>query len=352
VITFLAGTGSVVLIFLAGAELDPGVFREKWKESSRSVSSDSPSVPRGDGGRALCAGLGLAGSWLSGVALSTTSVAVVYAVMLELGFNELSMARRFWRPVSSMTWARDCPGPHLFAFYAADGGLPGWRHWPCSRRFRLRLPGCPSVTAGAFPNWRPSTFCSCCSPWEGWPPGPAARPCCPPTSSGWCWPGLWAKDHFLIRRLRTLTFGLLTPFYFIRAGSFVSVAALIAGPTCLRRFVFRQDVSKLTGLSAHRAGVWVQRPRRYLLLADDVHRLDLRPPSSALFGLNHGHHRSEPVFPPGGDSHCERRNSDRSSERSLHAAPLIAGDGRRVEGIRYGRAGRRPGIMISQEVPC
>jgi Kef-type K+ transport system membrane component KefB len=28
--------------------------------------------------------------------------------------------------------------------------------------------------------------------------------------------GTVGKDHFLIRRLRTLTFGLLTPFYFIR----------------------------------------------------------------------------------------------------------------------------------------
>ena len=45
--------------------------------------------------------------------------------------------------------------------------------------------------------------------------------------------GTVGKDHALIRRLRTLTFGLLTPFYFIRAGSFVSVPALIAAPaTC------------------------------------------------------------------------------------------------------------------------
>lgn len=35
------------------------------------------------------------------------------------------------------------------------------------------------------------------------------------------------KDHVLVRRLRTLTFGLLTPFYFIRAGSLVSVPALV-----------------------------------------------------------------------------------------------------------------------------
>ncbi len=33
--------------------------------------------------------------------------------------------------------------------------------------------------------------------------------------------GSVGKDHSLIRRLRTLTFGLLTPFYFIRAGSLV-----------------------------------------------------------------------------------------------------------------------------------
>jgi Kef-type K+ transport system membrane component KefB len=42
--------------------------------------------------------------------------------------------------------------------------------------------------------------------------------------------GTVGKDHFLIRRLRTLTFGFLTPFYFIRAGSFVSVPTLIAAP--------------------------------------------------------------------------------------------------------------------------
>ena len=33
-IAFLAGTGAIVLTFLAGAELDPDVFRSKWKESA------------------------------------------------------------------------------------------------------------------------------------------------------------------------------------------------------------------------------------------------------------------------------------------------------------------------------
>ena len=33
-ISFLAGTGAIVLTFLAGAELDPQIFRTKWKEAA------------------------------------------------------------------------------------------------------------------------------------------------------------------------------------------------------------------------------------------------------------------------------------------------------------------------------
>ena len=33
-VTFLAGTGAIVLTFLAGAELDPIIFRTKWKEAT------------------------------------------------------------------------------------------------------------------------------------------------------------------------------------------------------------------------------------------------------------------------------------------------------------------------------
>ena len=32
-IRFLAGTGAIVLTFLAGAELNPSIFRTKWKEA-------------------------------------------------------------------------------------------------------------------------------------------------------------------------------------------------------------------------------------------------------------------------------------------------------------------------------
>jgi glutathione-regulated potassium-efflux system ancillary protein KefC len=85
-IKFLSGTGAIVLTFLAGAELDPAVFRRKWREASAVglASFFAPFL-----GCAAAAywllGWGPMASWLAGIAMSTTSVAVVYAVMLESG---------------------------------------------------------------------------------------------------------------------------------------------------------------------------------------------------------------------------------------------------------------------------
>lgn len=60
--------------------------------------------------------------------------------------------------------------------------------------------------------------------------------------------GTVGKDHALVRRLRTLTFGLLTPFYFIRAGSFVSVPALITAPAAFIFFLVIKIVTKVVGV--------------------------------------------------------------------------------------------------------
>src|SRR5260221_6517090 len=59
--------------------------------------------------------------------------------------------------------------------------------------------------------------------------------------------GTVGKDHALVRRLRTLTFGLLTPFYFIRAGSFVSVPALVAAPPAFLFFLIVKVAAKIVG---------------------------------------------------------------------------------------------------------
>jgi len=60
--------------------------------------------------------------------------------------------------------------------------------------------------------------------------------------------GTVGKDHALIRRLRTLTFGLLTPFYFIRAGSLVSIPALVAAPAAFVIILVSKMVTKIVGV--------------------------------------------------------------------------------------------------------
>lgn len=87
-IKFLSGAGAIVLTFLAGAELDPVVFRVKWREASAVglVSFLAPFLGCSAGAHYVL-GWDVMASWLAGVAMSTTSVAVVYAVMLEFGFN-------------------------------------------------------------------------------------------------------------------------------------------------------------------------------------------------------------------------------------------------------------------------
>jgi glutathione-regulated potassium-efflux system ancillary protein KefC len=87
-VRFLSSTGAVLLTFLAGAELDPDVMRKSWKETSGigMVGFVAPFL----GCTAVAyyvLNWSVSSSWLAGIALSTTSVAVVYAVMLEFGFN-------------------------------------------------------------------------------------------------------------------------------------------------------------------------------------------------------------------------------------------------------------------------
>src|SRR4029079_3308529 len=87
-VKFLSGLGAIVLTFLAGAELDPAVFKLKWREAA-AVGLASFFCPfLGCRAADYCIlGWEWMSSLLAGVAMSTTSVAVVYAVMLEFGFN-------------------------------------------------------------------------------------------------------------------------------------------------------------------------------------------------------------------------------------------------------------------------
>jgi Kef-type K+ transport system membrane component KefB len=98
--------------------------------------------------------------------------------------------------------------------------------------------------------------------------------------------GTVGKDHILVRRLRTLTFGLLTPFYFIRAGSLVSVPALIATPVAFLALLAAKMTGKMVPLvPTVRAFNHVGHQGLYysLLMSTGLTFGTI----SALFGLNH-----------------------------------------------------------------
>jgi glutathione-regulated potassium-efflux system ancillary protein KefC len=248
-ITFLAGTGSVVLTFLAGAELDPVVLRAKWKEVTAVglVGFLGPFFG--------CAAIahyvlhwGARPSWLAGVALSTTSVAVVYAVMLELGFNKTDFGKAI-----------------LGACFVNDLGTVialGLIFSPFTIRTLIFVVTSVVVFA-LLPILTPKLFrkyggrasemeakyllfvlfaMGGLALWAG------SEAVLPAYVMGMVLAGTVGKDHALIRRLRTLTFGLLTPFYFIRAGSFVSVPALVAAPLVFVVLFFAKMFSKIIGL--------------------------------------------------------------------------------------------------------
>ena len=93
-INYIAGVGAVVLTFLAGTDIDPHVVKRNFA-SSVTIGLMGFFAPYL--GCLLLAHYGLGWPWpqaqIGGIALSTTSVAVVYAVMVETGYNQTELGK-------------------------------------------------------------------------------------------------------------------------------------------------------------------------------------------------------------------------------------------------------------------
>jgi glutathione-regulated potassium-efflux system ancillary protein KefC len=287
-IKFLASTGAVVLTFLAGAELDPQVMRREWKQATivGLVAFIAPFLGCAAVARYLI-GWSSDASWLTGIALSTTSVAVVYAVMLEFGLNrteygKIVLAACFVNDLATVLALGLKFSPFNLKTLAFAGGstvafiiLP----WLVPRFFR-RYGGRPSELEaklllltmfglGALALWAGS------------------EPVLPAYILGMILAGTVGKDHSLVRRLRTLTFGLLTPFYFIRAGSFVSVPALVSGAGILLVLFGAKMVTKFVGV--YPVTKFFKSPPKEAMYTTLLMSTGLTFGSiSALFGLTHG----------------------------------------------------------------
>src|SRR5215831_4653180 len=113
-LAFIVSFAGILLTFLAGAEVDVPQLRREWRASGSIglVSFGAPFVVVG-----LLAYFAL--GWnhrqaeIAGIALSTTSLAVVYAVLVETGLSRELVGKRIMSAAPDVTGANLNPGEAL-----------------------------------------------------------------------------------------------------------------------------------------------------------------------------------------------------------------------------------------------
>jgi Kef-type K+ transport system membrane component KefB len=248
-IRFLAASGAVLLTFLAGAELEPDVIRKKLKEVTvvGLIGFFAPFLGCTVIARYVL-NWNLQASLLCGVALSTTSMAVVYAVMLETGFNKTDFGKGILGACFINDLGTVIALGLLFASFTYKTvifiivttlillALPFTSRW-LTRIYAHR-------TAAIRTKWVIFLLfgLGALALWSG------SEAVLPAYIVGMVLAEFSNGDTFWIRRLRTLTIGFLTPFYFLRAGTFVSLPALFAAPAVFLFLFGGKVMSKIFGL--------------------------------------------------------------------------------------------------------
>jgi glutathione-regulated potassium-efflux system ancillary protein KefC len=287
-VRFLAASGAVVLTFLAGAELDPDVVRTKLTEVTvvGLIGFFAPFL-----GCAAVAyyilGWDTTASWLCGIALSTTSMAVVYAVMLETGFNKTEfgkgiLAACFINDLGTVIALGLLFAPFTYKTIVFIAGsvmvlalLPVTTAW-LTRHYAHR-------TAAIRTKWVMLILfgLGALALWSG------SEAVLPAYLAGMVLAGGAARDAHWIRRLRTLTVGFLTPFYFLRAGTLVSLTALLAAPLVFVALLMGKVASKIFGLYPFISAFRKDRNERWYYTLMMSTGLTFGTISS-LYGLAHG----------------------------------------------------------------
>lgn len=246
---FCAGVGAILLTFLSGAELNPDAMKSKFKEviTIGLIGFFAPFI-----GCSLITyyiiGWNLQASLLCGIALSTTSMAVVYAVMLEYGFNKTEYGKGilgacFINDLGTVIGLGLIFAPFTFKtiiFIAVTVVVIFTLPWITNyiiKKFANR-------TAAIRTKWILFVLLSMgtLALWSG------SEPVLPAYIIGMVLAKTIEKDNFFIRRLRTLTIGFLTPLYFLRAGALVSIPALLIAPGIFLLLFFGKVASKIFGL--------------------------------------------------------------------------------------------------------
>jgi Kef-type K+ transport system membrane component KefB len=248
-LVFLGSFAGMVLTFQAGAEVDVPQFRREWK-ASLSIGLVSFFAPFAVVWLLAYYGLG----WnhrqaeIGGLALSTTSLAVVYAVLVETGLNRDLVGKR----LMSATFVTDIATvagltalfikptlwivPFILVSVALIVGLPKAAPWFFGRYGnRVIEPEIKLVFASLFLLM-----------WLG---GRAnSQPVLPAFILGLVMSSHYAKHRTEQERMRVVAFAFLTPFFFLKGGMSVSAGALWANLGILAVLFAGKMVPKLAGV--------------------------------------------------------------------------------------------------------
>jgi len=287
-VNFLAGFGAILLTFLAGAEIDPQVVRKHFASSMSIgvVGFVAPYV-----GCLLFARYVAGWPWpqaqIAGISLSTTSVAVVYAVMVETGFNRTEIGK----VILAACFVNDLGTVLALGFVFARYDL--WLALFVAvtavalfllSRFAPRVLG----ALGERVSEPQTKFVALVLLLLGGLASVAgSEAVLPAYLVGMVLAPTFLKDRELPNRMRIVAFTILTPFYFLKAGSLVEAHAVMAAAGLILAFLAVKMATKFLGiLPLTRAFRFIPREGMYttLLMSTGLTFGSI----SALFGLtNH-----------------------------------------------------------------
>lgn len=248
-IDFVAGFGSILLTFLAGAEIDPKVLRKQLVPSTvlGAASFGAPFL-------AAMAFAYFFGHWsadaskIAGIAMSTTSVAVVYAVMVESGlaskeFGQLILAACFFTDLGTVValgllfasynlWLVALVAAIAASMLVVPKLLP--RLIDEMHRY-VSEPALRVLFAVIFLLAALATYARS----EG---------VLPAYFLGLASAGVMIGYPDVKRRLQTMTMTLLAPFYFLKAGTYIEFGAAIANAGLIGALFFVKVIAKMIGV--------------------------------------------------------------------------------------------------------
>ncbi len=248
-VNFLAGFGAILLTFLAGAEIDPQVVRKHfWASMSIGVISFfAPYL-----GVLFLAHYAVGWPWpqaqIAGISLSTTSVAVVYAVMVETGFNRTDLGKIILAA---------CFVTDLGTVLALGLVFANYNVWLAT------FVGFTAVALFLIPKFAPRLFAALgervSEPQTkfvalvllflgGLASVAGSEAVLPAYLVGIALAPTFMKDRELPHRMRIVAFSILTPFYFLKAGSLVDARAVLAGGGLIVVFLAMKLVTKFVGI--------------------------------------------------------------------------------------------------------